>query len=38
MRKAQKQEIMELLQTLHEAHDEIKNDIDKRIMCLRRTC
>lgn len=30
MRKAQKQEIMELLQTLHEAHDEIKNDIDKK--------
>ncbi len=30
MRKAQKQEIMEMLQTLQEAHDEIKKDIDKK--------
>ncbi len=30
MRKAQKQEIMEMIQTLYEAHDEIKNDIDKK--------
>ncbi len=30
MRKAQKQEIMEMIQTLYEAHNEIKNDIDKK--------
>ncbi len=30
MRKAQKQEIMEMLHTLQEAHDEIKKDIDKK--------
>ena len=29
MRKVQKQEIMEMIQTLQEAHDEIKNAIDK---------
>lgn len=30
MRKAQKQEIMDMLQTLHEAHEEIKNNIDRK--------
>lgn len=34
MRKAQKQEIMEMIQTLYEAHDEIKNDIDKKNYAL----
>ena len=27
MRKAQKQEMLEMVQTLHQAHDEIKNNI-----------
>lgn len=30
MRKAQKQEVLEMIQTLHQAHDEIKNDIDRK--------
>ena len=30
MRKAQKQEILEMIQTLHEAHDEVKNYINKK--------
>ena len=30
MRKAQKQDIMDMLQTLHEAHEEIKNNIDRK--------
>lgn len=30
MRKAQKQEVLEMIQTLHQAHDEVKNYIDKR--------
>lgn len=30
MRKAQKQEMLEMVQTLHQAHDEIKNIIDKK--------
>ena len=30
MRKAQKQEMLEMVQTLHQAHDEIKNNIDKK--------
>lgn len=34
MRKAQKQEIMEMIQTLYEAHDEIKNNIDKKNYAL----
>lgn len=34
MRKVQKQEIMEMLQTLQEAHDEIKNAIDKNNYAL----
>lgn len=34
MRKAQKQEILEMIQTLHQAHDEIKNYIDKKNYAL----
>ena len=30
MRKAQKQEVLEMIQTLHQAHDEIKNFIDRK--------
>lgn len=30
MRKAQKQEMLEMVQTLHQAHDEIKNNIEKK--------
>lgn len=30
MRKAQKQDIMDMLQTLHEAHEEIRNNIDRK--------
>lgn len=34
MRKIQKQEILEMIQTLHQAHDEIKNYIDKKNYAL----
>lgn len=34
MRKAQKQEVLEMIQTLHQAHDEIKNYIDKKNYAL----
>lgn len=34
MRKAQKQEILEMIQTLHQAHDEIKNNIDRKNFVL----
>lgn len=30
MRKAQKQEVLEMIQTLHQAHDEVKNYIDRK--------
>ncbi len=30
MRKAQKQEVLEMIQTLHQAHDEVKNYVDKK--------
>ena len=29
MRKAQKKDILDIIQTLHEAHEEIKNHIDR---------
>ena len=45
MRKAQKQEILEMIQTLHEAHDEVKNYINKKdiavaqdILCQCQEC
>lgn len=34
MRKAQKQEMLEMVQTLHQAHDEIKNNIDRKNFML----
>lgn len=34
MRKAQRQEILEMIQTLHEAHDEIRNNIDRNNFML----
>lgn len=34
MRKAQKQEVLEMIQTLHQAHDEIKHYIDKKNYAL----
>lgn len=34
MRKAQKQEVLEMIQTLHQAHDEIKNYMDKKNYAL----
>ena len=34
MRKAQKQEILAMIQILHEAHDEIKNQIDRKNFCV----
>ncbi len=34
MRKTQKQEILEMIQTLYQAHDEVKNYIDKRNFML----
>lgn len=34
MRKAQKQEILEMIQTLHQAHDEIKENIDRKNFML----
>ena len=30
MRKVQKQEVLEMIQTLHQAHDEVKNYIDRK--------
>lgn len=34
MRKAQKQEVLEMIQTLHQAHDEVKSYIDKHNFAL----
>lgn len=34
MRKAQKKEVLEMIQTLHEAHDEVKGYIDKKNYAL----
>ena len=34
MKKAQKQEMLEMVQTLHQAHDEIKENIDRKNFIL----